>query len=85
MAVKVQKKDGQLEDFDRSKVSSGIVKSGTAPEEANNIVVQVEAWAQSAAVDGVINSSVIRGKVLELLQTANPVAAAKFEAFKKTV
>lgn len=83
MPIKVKKKDGRLEDFDRNKVSGGAVKSGATPEEAENIAGQIETWAQGAAVDGVINASDIRPKVLELLGSANPEAAAKFTAYKK--
>jgi transcriptional regulator NrdR family protein len=83
--IKVQKNDGQLEDFDRSKVSAGAVNSGASSEEAETIAAQVETWAQGTAVDGVIKSSDIRTKVLELLRSINPGAAATFEMYKKTV
>ena len=83
MPIKVKKKDGRLEDFDRNKVSGGVVKSGASPQEAENITTQIETWVQSAAVDGVIKSSNIRTKVLELLQSVNPKAATTFEAYKK--
>lgn len=85
MPVKVQKKDGQLEDFDRNKVSQGIIKSGAATEQAENITAQVEVWAQTTAVNGVIGASEIRMKVLELLRSVNPEAAASYEAYRKTV
>lgn len=83
MPVKVQKKDGQLEGFDRNKISNGIVKSGASPTEAEAIVNKIETWAQSVAVDGVVKSDAIRAKVLELLQSVNPGAATAFEAYKK--
>ncbi len=82
MPIKVEKKDGRLEDFDRNKVSNGIVKSGALPAEAESIANQIETWIQSAAVDGVVKSSAIRTKVLELLRSVNPEAAAAFEAYK---
>ena len=82
MPIKVEKKDGRLEDFDRNKVSSGIVKSGASAAEAESIANQIETWAQSAAVDGVVKSGAIRTKVLELLRSVNPEAAAAFEAYK---
>jgi len=83
MPIKVEKKDGRLENFDRNKVSSSIVKSGASPTEAETIANQIETWAQSVAVDGVVKSSVIRTKVLALLRSVNPEAAATFEAYKK--
>jgi len=83
MPTKVQKRDGKLEGFDRSKISNGVVKSGATPEQAEKIASQVEVWAQVAAVDGVIKSSDVRPKVLELLRSANPEAADNFEAYRK--
>lgn len=83
MPIKVEKKDGRMEDFDHNKVSSGIVKSGASPTEAETITNQIETWAQSVAVNGVVKSSAIRTKVLELLRSVNPEAAASFEAYKK--
>ena len=83
MPIKVEKKDGRLEDFDRNKISGGIVKSGASPEEAESVATQVETWARSAAVDGVVQSSDIRTKVLGLLQSVNPEVAVAFEAYKK--
>lgn len=83
MPVKVQKKDGRLEDFDRNKVINGVVKSGATPEQAEEVVRQVEAWLPTAAVNGVVSSMAIRGKVLEVLRLLNPTAAASFEAYRK--
>lgn len=83
--IKVQKKDGRLEDFDRSKVHSGVSKSGTTPEEAEKIAAQIETWVRGAAVNGVIGTSAIRAKVLEILRSVNPTAATNFETYKKTV
>jgi len=83
MPIKVEKKDGRLEDFDRNKVSGGIVKSGALPTEAETITNQIETWVQSAVVNGVVKSSAIRIKVLELVRSVNPEAAASFEAYKK--
>ena len=83
MPIKVEKKDGALEEFDRNKISGGVIKSGATPEEAAKIAGEVETWVQSVAVEGVIKTSQIRDKVLDLLRVANPTAAATFETFKK--
>lgn len=83
MPMKVQKKDGQMEDFDRSKIVNGIMKSGGTPEEAENVTKQIEIWAQTAAVNGVIKTMDIRAKLLEILKVANPTVATAFEAYQK--
>lgn len=81
--IKVQKKDGTQEDFNRGKILNGVIKSGATPEQAESIAAQAESWAQTAAVNGVLQTLDIRNKVLELLKAANPVAGANFEAYKK--
>jgi hypothetical protein len=83
MPFKVQKKDGQMEDFDRTKIVNGIIKSGGTPEEAENIAKQIEVWLPTVAVDGVVKSADIRAKLLEMLKVANPAVGAAFEAYKK--
>jgi transcriptional regulator NrdR family protein len=83
MPVKVQKKDGRLEDFDRNKVINGVVKSGATTDQAEEVVRQVEAWLPTAAVNGVVSSMAIRVKVLEVLRVLNPTAAAAFESYRK--
>ena len=83
MELQIQKKDGRLEAFDRNKVLAGIVKSGALTEEAESITVQIETWAQDAAQNGVIGVLEIRGKVLEILRSVNPEAAARFESYQK--
>lgn len=82
---KVQKKDGRVEDFDRNKILSGLLKSGATQEEAEDVASQVEAWLPTVAVDGTVKTSDIRMKVLELLRTVNPGVAASFENYEKPV
>jgi transcriptional regulator NrdR family protein len=83
MDIKVKKKDGRIEAFDRNKIINGLVKSGALPDEANKVVAGVEAWAPTVAVEGVIGTMEIRGKVIELLRAVNPQAAADYESYRK--
>jgi len=83
--IKVKKKEGQIEDFDRSKISNGITKAGATPDQAEKITGQVEGWAQKTAVDEVIDASQIKTKVLQLLQSVNPEAAKSFSSYQKSV
>lgn len=85
MPVKVQKKDGNTEDFDRNNVLNGVVKAGATPEQAEEVTKQVEAWMQGAAIGGIIKSFEVRNQVLEVLKKVNPTAAAAFEAYQKPV
>lgn len=81
--LQVRKKDGSTELFMRDKIYNGVVKSGATPEQAEKITSQIEAMASSMSEEGVIPTSSIRDKVLELLRSENPAAAENFETFKK--
>ncbi len=83
MNIQVQKKNGAMEPFDRSKIIGGLIKSGASVEEAENVVTQVEAWVQTAAQNGIIASLELRAKILEFLKVANPIAGAAFESYQK--
>lgn len=81
--IKVQKKDGSLQDWNNDKLLASISKTGVAPETAGAIASDVEKWAQNSAENGVVDSSGIRGKVIAVLKEADPAAAEKFETYKK--
>jgi len=81
--MKIQKKDGRLEEFDRNKLKQSILAAGANENEVESIITQVEAWAPSMAVNDAVHSQVIRAKVIELLKTANPTAAKTYEEYRK--
>jgi transcriptional regulator NrdR family protein len=80
---KVQKKDGHLEDFDRSKIIDGLVRAGTTVKEAEKVATDIDAWLPTIAVDNIVNSLDIRVKGLDLLKIVNPKIAARFEDYQK--
>jgi transcriptional regulator NrdR family protein len=80
---KVQKKDGSLQDFDRNKIVSGVLKSGASSEEAEKVAAAIDAWLPTVADQGVVKSPDLHRKVLEILRIVNPAAAASFESYKK--
>jgi hypothetical protein len=75
----VEKKDGQVVDFDKSKISSALERVGLAVAEAGTIADKVEAWASVAAEGGIIKTSAIRDKVLELI---TPKMAEEYKSFE---
>lgn len=79
----VQKKDGNLEEFNRSKIVNSIIKSGANPEEAEKITAAIEVWLPTVAAQTPVNTLDIRAKILESLRAINPAAATNFEAYRK--
>lgn len=82
---KVQKKDGSLEDFDRTKIINGLIRAGAGAEEAEKVAIEIEEWLPTAAADNIVNSLDIRTKGLDVLKTINPDVAAGFEGFQKPI
>ena len=80
----VQKKDGSLIDFDRSKIVNGVTMYGATPEQAEQVASGVEGWLPTVAVNNVVKTADIRVKVLEILKAVNPAAGATFESYQKT-
>ena len=76
------KKDGTLEDFDRNKIVAGVVKAGGTPEDAEKVALAVEAGLPADASVPVKYQD-LRAKVLEVLGTVNPAAAAAFASYQK--
>ena len=81
--IKVQKKDGTFEDFNRNKILNGVIKSGALPETAEAVTTLVEEWAKVSAVDGIVQGPDIRSKVLEFLRQKDADSAMRYEAYKK--
>lgn len=79
--MQVRKKDGRLEDFDRGKISRGIVAAGASSEIAEAIATEVENWTKAAGET--ITTAEIRNRVLELLGAQDPTAATGFEQYQK--
>ena len=81
--IQVRKKDGSLENWSYDKLLASITKAGVPLEKAKGTASSVEEWAQGSAENGILNSSDIRGKAIELLREVDSEAAEKYETFKK--
>lgn len=82
MIVKIQKKDGSQEEYDRNKLVSSCMKAGAGHSEAEQVASQVETWLSN--LDQVsVKSEDLRNKVYGALRSLNPSVAATFEAFRK--
>lgn len=81
--IKVEKRDGDLEDwnFDKSLLSIG--KSMIPMKKATQIASRVEKWAKKKAKKGVITSIELRDKIIEILKEEDPIAAESYKSYKK--
>jgi transcriptional regulator NrdR family protein len=83
--LKVKKKNGSVEDFKREKLVNSLKKSGMQSEEkTEKIANTVTNFVKEKAEKGPVETSKIRGKVLEQMRTLNNAAAAKFENYTKS-
>jgi len=81
--LKVQKNDGRIEDYDRSKLTRGLISAGASVEDVDSLKAKIEEWLPTVTVNGVVKSIDLRTKVLEILREINPKVAESFEAYKK--
>lgn len=78
--LQVQKKDGRVEDFDKSKIAGVLGKVGVGSDEAQKVADQVETWAKISG-SGPIKTLEIRDKVLTLI---SPEAVAAYKEYEQT-
>ncbi len=83
--LKVKKKNGSVEDFNREKLMKSLRKAGMeSKENVEKISAEVMNFVKNQAEKGAVETSRIRGKVLEQMRTLNKGAAEKFEKFTET-
>lgn len=83
MALAVLKKDGTTEDWDIAKVKSSILNSGVSEEETEAISTLIEVWANRFAENGVVKSSDIKAKAIEIMKAVNSAFTQAYEAYQK--
>jgi transcriptional regulator NrdR family protein len=76
--MKVRKKDGRLEDFDKNKIIKGCKRAGASPKISSEIANVVN----SESYDG-ISTAEIRTLVLKELERKDRKTAMEFRNFKK--
>lgn len=81
--LKVKKKDGKIEDYSEEKVRKSLIKAGTPENDAKKIASKTTGWVKEKARQEAVETSKIRGKVLEQLRTVNTQIAEKFRTFVK--
>ena len=81
--LNVKKADGRIEPWSNDKIVAAIGRAGVPVEAAQSTAKAVTAWARGAAEKGVIASTLIRDKVIELLKKEFPAQSDSFSAYKK--
>jgi len=76
--MKVRKKDGKLEDFNKNKVIKGCKKAGASSKLANEVVTVVS----NEVYDGMPTTE-IRAIVLRELERKDKKSAIEFRKFKR--
>lgn len=82
--LKVKKKNGKIEDFKVEKLVSSLKKAGMkSNENIEKIKNSVTSFVKEKAEQGAVETTRIRGKVLEQMRQMNSEVASKFENFSK--
>jgi transcriptional regulator NrdR family protein len=83
LQVKVRKADGSVEPWNYDKVLNSVAKAGVALSVAENVILILEAWARNVSKEGIVNSSDVRDKIIEVLRGVDPIAADAYQVYKK--
>ncbi|KUK84123.1 MAG: hypothetical protein XD98_0168 [Microgenomates bacterium 39_6] len=81
--VKVQKKDGRIEEFDKEKLKKSVFAAGATDSQSQLVTQEVEEWLYNVALEEIIDTQTIKSKVAESLAEKNPKAAKSYQEYKK--
>jgi transcriptional regulator NrdR family protein len=81
--VRVQKKDGSFQDWDKNKILNAVAKVGLSAEDTESVASLVESWVIKNAVNNTIKSEEIRTKIVQLLSVIDTKASQAFDTYKK--
>jgi len=81
--VKVQKKDGRIEDFDREKLRKSVFSAGATDSQSQLVTKEIEKWLYGVASGEIINTRTIRNRVIDFLEEKNPKIAKAYQAYQK--
>ncbi len=81
--LQVKKRDGTLEPWSLDKLVIAIGKAGISISEAQALATKIEDWARSVAKEGVVESTQIRDKVIELMKVDFSAESANYQTYKK--
>lgn len=81
--MKVVKRDGSLEDFEKGKITKVASAAGLEDDKAKNIAETVAMWVKEQKAEK-LSSQEIRGKVFEELKKNDARAADLYHWYEKT-
>ena len=81
--VKIQKRDGRTEDYERKKLLLSLIRSDSPPDQAERILSNIESWLTTQEGE-IIKSSEIKTKILDILKRINPQAARVYKTYRKS-
>ncbi len=83
VTAKIQKKDGALENYDRTKLLLSMMRAQAKPDEAEQALTQIETWLTGLKSEFVTTEE-LHGKVAEVLKSISPHAAQGYEIYRKS-
>jgi transcriptional regulator NrdR family protein len=83
VTAKIKKRNGSLENYDRTKLLLSMVRAQATPEQAEQALTQIEAWLTQQKVEFIATGD-IHSKVTEVLKGISPQAATDYEIYRKS-
>lgn len=82
--MKVSKRDGSLQEFDRNKLKQSIIDAGTEQYLAEDVCKEIEGWIEESTAEQ-ISSEQIRNKAIEVLNDTDPVTAENYRSYRESI
>lgn len=76
--MQVRKRNGETIPFKKEKIVRVLELAGLTPVESQNLATQLETWANSQAINGIIEARELKR---QLIQIAPPETAQKIKEF----
>jgi len=76
--LQVRKRNGETIPFKKEKIVRVLELAGLTPVESQNLATQLETWANSQAINGIIEARELKR---QLIQIAPPETAQKIKEF----
>lgn len=81
--LKVKKRDGYYETWSSDKLITSMGRAGVPIEDAQKFADEIYKWALQASTDGIITSTSLREKVIDLIKKDYPTEAENYKTYKK--
>ena len=81
--LKIQKRDGSIENWSEDKIVTSIAKAGVPLNEAETYAAKLKSWAKTNSNNGTLRSTQLRDSVIAEIEASYPAEAENYKVYKQ--